>query len=67
MAPQSIAVDLLDERWDGIGGQSAMKIRNNRLEGEGVEHLESPNHSGPFEPGILDTIVVHFTDGGSAD
>ena len=44
-----------------------MKIRNNRLEGEGVEHLESPNHSGPFEPGILDTIVVHFTDGGSAD
>ncbi len=35
---------------------------NHRLEGEGVAHVESPNHGGPFASGGADTIVIHFTD-----
>ncbi len=43
-----------------------MKISNHRLEGEGVEYLESPNQGGPYEEGNLDTIIIHYTAGASA-
>ncbi len=43
-----------------------MNIKENRLEGAGVTYRESPNHGGPFGPGLPDTIIIHFTAGESA-
>ena len=44
-----------------------MKIKNHRLKGEKVEYQESPNHSGKMENGGPDTIVIHYTSGGSVE
>ncbi len=38
-----------------------MRIEQDRLVGEGVDHLWSPNHSGPFAPGQPDTLILHYT------
>ena len=40
-----------------------MKIRNHLLEGENIEHKETPNRSGPIDPRYL---VFHFTAGRNA-
>lgn len=29
-------------------------------------HLRTPNHSGPFRPGALDTLMLHYTGAGDA-
>ena len=44
-----------------------MKISNHRLEGERVAYRESPNQSGPYAEGNLDTIIIHYTAGASAE
>jgi N-acetylmuramoyl-L-alanine amidase len=44
-----------------------MQIIDHRLQGEGVEYLESPNQGGLYAEGDLDTIIVHYTDGGSVE
>jgi N-acetylmuramoyl-L-alanine amidase len=44
-----------------------MKIRNHRLQGRGVEYIESPNQGGPYAEGDLDTIIIHYTDGASVE
>ena len=44
-----------------------MEIKNNLLTGRNVMKMkESPNHSGEFKKGNLDSIVLHFTTGGTA-
>jgi len=43
-----------------------MNIRNHRLEGEEIRHLESPNRGGPFAGGLPDTLVIHYTAGANA-
>lgn len=40
---------------------------NHRLEGDGIPFRESPNHGGLFEPGLPDTIIIHYTAGSSAE
>ena len=46
-----------------------MKIENDKLQGQlnghRVKYKETPNHSGPFNAGSPDTIIVHYTAGGS--
>ncbi len=42
-----------------------MNITNHRL--SGIPFIESPNQGGPFAPGLPDTIVIHYTAGGSAE
>lgn len=42
-----------------------MIITNHRL--DGVNFVESPNHGGPFAEALPDTIIIHFTAGGSAE
>lgn len=37
------------------------------LVGSGVTHVDSPNHSGPFAPGLPDTLLIHFTAGGTIE
>ena len=36
-----------------------MQIADHRL--KGANYLESPNQGGPYAPGALDTIIIHFT------
>ena len=43
-----------------------MKIEGGRLVGEQIEHLSSPNHSGMFDAGGPDTLILHYTACGSA-
>lgn len=43
-----------------------MIIREHLIEGEGIKFKESPNHSGMFDAGLPDTIIVHYTAGSSA-
>ncbi len=38
-----------------------MEIQNHLLTGKNVSFVKSPNHSGPFKPGALDTVVMHYT------
>ncbi|MFN8258185.1 MAG: N-acetylmuramoyl-L-alanine amidase [Bacteroidales bacterium] len=41
-----------------------MEIKNHFIEGENIKkYVPSPNHSGEFEPGLPDTIVLHYTAG----
>jgi len=41
-----------------------MEIKNHFIEGESVKKfVKSPNHSGEFEKGLPDTIVLHYTAG----
>lgn len=42
-----------------------MQINNHRLTGEGVSWQPSPNHGGPFDEGLPDCIVLHYTGGSS--
>ena len=42
-----------------------MRIRKHRLQGKGVEYIESPNQGGPYGEGDLDTIIIHYTAGSS--
>lgn len=45
-----------------------MKIENHLIMdniGSDVRYIESPNHGGNFEPGYPDTIIIHYTAGGS--
>ena len=42
-----------------------MEIKDHLLKGNGVKLIKSPNHSGVFKPGNLDTLVLHFTAGPS--
>ncbi len=44
-----------------------MNIANHRLEGEGIDYRESPNQGGPYAPGALDTIIIHYTAGANAE
>ncbi len=44
-----------------------MKIRNHRLIGDDVTRKDSPNKGGQFAEGLPDTIVIHYTAGGSLD
>jgi len=43
-----------------------VRIRDHRLSGDGVQHADSPNRGGPFGPGDLDTIIIHYTAGANA-
>lgn len=40
-----------------------MELRDNLLKGSNVSFRKTPNHSGEFKAGDLDTIVVHYTAG----
>lgn len=42
-----------------------MLIRKHALEGEGIDFMESPNHGGLFGADLPDTLVIHYTAGGS--
>ena len=42
-----------------------MHIANHRL--KEADYIESPNQGGPYAPGALDTIIIHFTAGASAE
>ena len=44
-----------------------MNISNHRLTGDGISFIESPSHSGLFDSGLPDTIIIHFTAGSSAE
>ena len=43
-----------------------MIIREHLLESEGIKFKKSPNHSGMFDIGLPDTIIIHYTAGSSA-
>ena len=43
-----------------------VNIRNHRLAGDGIHHVESPNQGGPFAAGRPDTLVIHYTAGSTA-
>jgi len=43
-----------------------MKIKNDLLEGDNIKFVKTPNHSGVFKAGDLDTIVIHYTAGPTA-
>ena len=44
-----------------------MEIKNNLVTGRNIMKMkESPNHSGKFKKGDLDTIIMHYTTGGTA-
>ena len=42
-----------------------MQIADHRL--EGADYIESPNQGGPYAPGALDTIIIHYTAGANAE
>jgi N-acetylmuramoyl-L-alanine amidase len=44
-----------------------MEIKNNKLSGDLTEFRLSPNRGAPFAPPAPDTIVIHFTAGGSLE
>lgn len=44
-----------------------MNINKHLLEGEAVTREESPNQSGEFAASLPDTIVMHYTGGGSLE
>lgn len=44
-----------------------MRIRQHLLSGEETHFRESPNQGGTFEAGHPDTIVIHYTAGGSVE
>lgn len=43
------------------------EIENHRLQGPGVEFVETPNLSGKFESPLPDTIVLHFSSSNSLE
>lgn len=44
-----------------------MKINKHLLEGGNIKLENTPNHSGKFEDGALDTIIIHYTAGPTAN
>ena len=44
-----------------------MEIKDHRLKGKNVKFKESPNHGGKLVNNVPDTIVIHYTSGGSAE
>jgi N-acetylmuramoyl-L-alanine amidase len=44
-----------------------MQIKKHKVEGPGIKYVESPNTSGEFQQGALDTIVLHYTAGRDAE
>ena len=42
-----------------------MQIADHRL--DGADYIESPNQGGPYAPGALDTIIIHYTAGANAE
>lgn len=44
-----------------------MKIIKHLLKGEGINFIKSPNHGGKLENEQPDSIVIHYTAGGSAE
>lgn len=40
-----------------------MEIKNDLLQGDKVKLEKSPSHSGEFESGLPDTIIIHYTGG----
>ncbi len=44
-----------------------MKIENNKLVGNNIEFQDSSKHSGNFNQDLPDTIIIHYTAGGSAN
>lgn len=44
-----------------------MNINDNLLQGDKVNFVESPNHSGKFADNLPDTIIIHYTAGSSAE
>jgi len=45
---------------------STLKITAHTLSGNEVKHKASPNKSGKFKAGEMDTIIIHYTGGSSA-
>lgn len=43
-----------------------MKIKDDLLEGDNVQFVKTPNHSGAFNAGDLDTLIIHYTAGPTA-
>ncbi len=43
-----------------------MEIKNNLLQGKNIVFQQTPNTSGEFKKGNLDTIVIHYTAGSNA-
>jgi len=43
-----------------------MEIKDDLLKGAGVEFKKSPNHSGEYKAGQLDTVIIHYTASPSA-
>lgn len=44
-----------------------MRISQHLLSGDGIDFRESPNQGGAFDAGHPDTIVLHYTAGGSVE
>ncbi|MCB0806230.1 MAG: N-acetylmuramoyl-L-alanine amidase [Bacteroidales bacterium] len=44
-----------------------MKISDNKLTGDKVSYVSSPNTSGKYGTGLPDTIIIHYTAGPSAE
>lgn len=44
-----------------------MEIKNHILKGKNIVVQNSPNHGGKFAEGALDTIIIHYTAGSSAE
>jgi len=40
-----------------------MEIQNHLLVGDNVSFIKATTHGGPYKPGDLDTIIMHFTSG----
>jgi N-acetylmuramoyl-L-alanine amidase len=48
--------------------EDIMIIRDNhRLEGDRIDFVKSQNHGAPFDRGLPDSIVIHYTAGRSAE
>lgn len=46
---------------------STITIQNHRLTGEGISYQASPNTSGKYKANYLDSLVIHYTAGSSAE
>ncbi len=44
-----------------------MKIKNHQLVGDNIEYLDCPKNSEKFALSALDTIIIHYTAGSSAE
>lgn len=44
-----------------------MEIKDNILQGDNIKFIKSPNTAGVFKPGAMDTVIIHFTAGSTAE